>query len=209
MSKLPPLSTRHKICVICEGYEDTAYFNRLIALNVWDPIYEFILVNAKSASNIFARYQDAFQNDKYELILIFCDTDKSPYKEYSLIKSKINEFHGQKRKAHEKIVIFANPCTMQIILSHFGDVSLKNQGKKTNSKVIESLTGIKDYDAHENQINEMCNIIFQRTYQEMKARISNMDYPDTTSGSTNFIHFLDKFESSDPKWIDKISQSLS
>lgn len=71
--------------------------------------------------------------------MIFCDTDKLPYREYSLIKQKINGMLA-KQKAAEKLIIFANPCTMQIILLHFGDVSLKNQGKKTNASIIEKWT---------------------------------------------------------------------
>ena len=70
-----------------------------------------------------------YANDTYELILVFCDTDKEPYREYAQIKKKINQFLS-KTKASDKLIIFANPCTMQIILSHFGDVSLKNQEKK-------------------------------------------------------------------------------
>ncbi len=75
----PPISYRHRVCVICEGLEDTEYFNRLLQLNVWrTDIYDFYPINAKSASNIFARYQDAYNNDAYEVILVFCDTDKAP-----------------------------------------------------------------------------------------------------------------------------------
>ena len=79
MSKLPPISRRNKICVICEGNEDYEYFQRILQLNVWDDSYDFILINAKSASKIPARFQDVYQNDRYELILVFCDTDKYPY----------------------------------------------------------------------------------------------------------------------------------
>ena len=82
MANLPNLSNKHRVCVICEGFEDIAYFKRLMHLNVWNDAYEFFLINAKSASNIPARFQDTFQNDRYEIILIFCDTDKAPYKEY-------------------------------------------------------------------------------------------------------------------------------
>ena len=32
MTKLPALEMKHKVCVICEGYEDVAYFNRLLEL---------------------------------------------------------------------------------------------------------------------------------------------------------------------------------
>lgn len=207
MSKLPAISRKHKICVICEGNEDFLYFKRLLQLNVWDDAYDFIPINAKSASNIPARFQDTYQNNRYELILVFCDTDKYPYREYSLIKKKINSFLN-KQKAFEKLTIFANPCTMQIILLHFKEVSLKNQGKKTNSNIIKDSTGVINYDAHEEQINEICDKIFRDSYKDMRQRVAEINYPDTTSGSTNFIVFLERFETSDNKWIAGIQNYL-
>ena len=207
MSKLPAINRKHKICVICEGNEDYEYMMRLLQLNVWDDAYDFIPINAKSASKIPARFQDAYQNDRYELILVFCDTDKEPYREYTQVKKKINSFLN-KQKAFEKLTIFANPCTMQIILLHFEKVSLKNQGKKTNGAIIERLTGVKDYDAHEEQIKEICGKIFRKSYKDMRQRVAEINYPDTTSGSTNFIVFLERFESSDNKWIAAIQNYL-
>lgn len=103
MHRPPNLERKHKICVICEGYEDFAYFNRLLELNVWNSAYEFYPINVKSASNISARFQDVFQNDKYELILIFCDTDKSPYREYIQVKQKINGCNGVQREHNKKL----------------------------------------------------------------------------------------------------------
>ncbi len=207
MSKLPAINRKHKICIICEGNEDYEYMMRLLQLNVWDDAYDFIPINAKSASNIPARFQDAYQNDRYELILVFCDTDKEPYREYTQVKKKINNFLN-KQKAFEKLAIFANPCTMLIILLHFEKVSLKNQGKKTNGATIERLTGVKDYDAHEEQIKEICGKIFRKSYKDMRRRVAEINYPDTTSGSTNFIVFLERFESSDNKWIAAIQNYL-
>ena len=207
MTKLPALNKKHKVCVICEGYEDVAYFNRLLMLNVWSNTYDFSLINVKGASNIPAKFQDAFQNDRYEIILVFCDTDKAPYREYMEIKKKVNRFLN-KQKAAEKLIIFANPCTMQIILSHFGDVSLKNQGKKTNAAEIEKWTGVKDYDAHEDQIKKICSKIFRSSYAEMKQRVAAINFSDTTSCSTNFFDFLGRFESEDTKWISTIQKYL-
>lgn len=207
MSRIPVIDRSHKICVICEGNEDYLYFDRLLQLNVWDKAYSFVPINAKSASNIPARFQDAYQNDRYELVLIFCDTDKYPYPQYTLVKKKINAILN-KKKASEKLIIFANPCTMQIILLHFGDVHLKNQGKKTNSGIIEELTGVKYYDAHEDQIREICGKIFKRTYPDMRARAAEINNPDTTSASTNFIEFLERFESQDAKWISATQNYL-
>ena len=208
MSKLPSINIQHKICVICEGYEDYHYFSRLMEFNVWSSIYEFIPINAKSASNIFARYQDAYNNDKYEVVLIFCDTDKAPYREYKPIKENIDKFHGIKG-AHNKIIIYANPCTMQIILSHFGDVSLKKQGKKTNAHTILEFTGVENYDAHEDQIKTICRKIYRRTYPQMKNRIQKINLGDKTAGSTNFIEFLDRFESKIFQWIADINEYLA
>ena len=177
MSALPPVVRKHRICVICEGNEDYLYFKRLIDLNLWSTSYSFTPVNAKGASNIPARFQNEFQNDRYEIILVFCDTDKEPYREYSQIKEKINRFLS-KRKAAEKLIIFANPCTMQIILQHFGDVRLINQGKKTNSAEIEHLTGVIGYDAHEEQILELCRRITRSNYPDMRERSEAINNPD-------------------------------
>ncbi len=208
MSRLPEINRKYKICVICEGNEDFEYFNRLLDLNVWNQIYDIKTINAKSASNIPARFQDAFQNNRFEIILVFCDTDKAPYREYVQVKKKINAFLG-KMKASEKLIIFANPCTMQIILSHFGDVSLKNQGKKTNAAIIEEMTGIKNYDAHEDQIKEICRQIFQRSYSLMKERVSNINFPDDISCSTNISVFLDRFENNDISWVIEIQKYIN
>lgn len=207
MAKMPNINSKHRIRVICEGYEDEAYFKRLMGFDVWDKTYQFFPVNAKGASNIPARFQADYQNNAYEIILIFCDTDTVPYREYKQVKDKINKFLN-KQKASEKLIMFANPCTMQIILSHFGDVSLKNQGKKTNADIIEQLTGVKNYDAHDDQIEAICGMIFRRTYSEMKERIRAINLPDTTSCSTNFIVFLDRFENNDVKWISTINKYL-
>ena len=97
MAKLPAINEKHKVCIICEGYEDDAYIRRLLELNVWNSIYDFTPINAKSASNIPARFQDIFQNNRYEIILVFCDTDKAPYREYKEVKRKINKFLNNKR----------------------------------------------------------------------------------------------------------------
>ena len=207
MSRLPEIGHKHKICVICEGLEEDIYFKRLLLLNVWSSIYDFIPINAKSESNIFARFQDAYNKDCYEAILIFCDTDKNPYKEYSQLKRKINDFFGNEL-ATQKIILWANPCSMQIILSHFGDVSLTRQGKKTNADTIEQMTGVRNYDAHEEQINEICNKIYRRTYPEMKERLRADDYDETRAGTSNMVYFVELFEDDSTSWISEINKCL-
>ena len=50
MTALPPVRRKHRICVICEGYEDYHYFNRLIPLNLWDASYRMILTGRRGAA---------------------------------------------------------------------------------------------------------------------------------------------------------------
>ncbi len=206
MTTVPLIIQRHRICVICEGNEDYQYFKQLISLKCWDEAYSFTTINAKGASRIPARFQNEYQNDMYEIILVFCDTDKAPYREYAQVREKINLFLGR-RKAFDKLVIFANPCTMQIVLLHFGDVSLKKQGKKTNSKIIEELTGIQDYDAHDEQIRELCSKINRTNYLKMKKRLESLSDSDTVSGSTNISLYLQRFERGDDHWISEIRKA--
>lgn len=94
-------------------------------------------------------------------------------------------------------------------MSHFGEADLRNKGKKTNGRIIEELTGVANYDAHaDHQVKELCSKIFKRSYPEMRERVKEMDKGDELSGSTNFIHFLDKFENEDISWINDIKESL-
>ena len=146
--------------------------------------------------------------DAYELVLVFCDTDRSPYTQYLGVKAQINEMH-EAENAAGKVVIYANPCSMQIILLHFAIVYLKTQGKKTNAKLIEKLTGIKGYKANqEEHIKAICAKINRQSYFDMKERVATINRPDNEPGSTNFIEFLQCFESDSPEWIAKVRNSL-
>ena len=208
MANLPQISKKQKICIICEGFEDHSYINRLEELQVWKDVYDFVPINVKSASNIFPRYQNEYNNNSYSAILVFCDTDKAPYREYAQVKRKINEFHN-KTSASSKVVIFSNPCTMQIILSHFGDVMLTTQSKRTNAPLIYDLTGVANYDAHEDQVKAICRKITRTNYEAMKHRIANINRGDQTTSSTNYMDFIEKFESDDLKWIKALNKALS
>lgn len=93
-NRFPVFSDKDKICIICEGNEEYEYLEKLKKLKVWNEQYDISLVNAGGNGNIPARYQDCYQNGAYELVLVFCDTEKKPYEQYEDIKRKINEFHG-------------------------------------------------------------------------------------------------------------------
>ena len=110
---------------------------------------------------------------------------------------------GQKAMLSE-LLIFANPCSMQIILLHFGEepVSLKTQSKRVNAKIIEKLTGVAGYKAEQRgQIDAICGKVTRANYAIMKERALAINLPDDTPGSTNFSVFLGHFEDESDEWI--------
>lgn len=205
--KLPQTFTGSKICIICEGDEEYEYLEKLTSLGVWSKEYLFQLENAEGNGNIPARYQDKFQNSSYDLVLVFCDTDKKPYEQYVDIKRKINEFHGIENAA-DQIVIYGNPCTMQIIIEHWDNVILGSHNKKKNAPIIFNLTGIEGYKGRADQRHELFSRITRENYQELQKRIKNLTSDDTIEGSTNFGKFIEYFSTDDSGWIQVINRSL-
>ncbi len=206
-SKFPQIFTGSKICIICEGDEEYEYLEKLISLDVWSKKYIFQLENAEGNGNIPARYQNKFQNSSFDLVLVFCDTDKKPYEQYVDIKRKINEFHGVENAA-DQIVIYGNPCTMQIIIEHWDNVILGSHKKKKNAPIIFKLTGIEGYKGRADQRQELFSLITKENYWEMQERIKNLPSDDTIEGRTNFGKFIDYFSTDSSKWIQMINRAL-
>ena len=200
-------NNRKKICLICEGFEEYDYISRLLKLGVWSESYDFTLVNAESNGNISARYQDSYQNDSYDIVLALCDTDRSPHDDFELIRTKINRIFGNEAASNE-VLLFVNPCTMQVELLHFGTVELRTQNKHKNAGEIERLTGIRNYKASNEQRAEMCGLITKGNYEEMKGRLRELSADYNDSPSTNFLIFLERFENPDSSWIDEINVKL-
>lgn len=207
MNKLPQIFTGSRICIICEGNEEYEYLEKLISLDVWSKEYCFQLENAEGNGNIPARYQDRYQNSSSDLVLVFCDTDKKPYEQYVDIKRKISEFHGIENAA-DQIVIYGNPCTMQIIIEHWDDVVLDSHKKNKNAPIIFHLTGIEGYKGRADQRQELFSRITKENYQKMCERIKKLPSDDTIKGSTNFDKFIEYFTTDNCKWIQTINNAL-
>lgn len=206
-NRLPVFSDKHKICIICEGNEEYAYLDKIKSLNVWNDQYAIFWDNAAGNGNIPARYQDRYQNGAYELVLIFCDTEKKPHEQYVDIKRKINAFHGIDNAA-EAVIIFGNPCTMQIIIKHWTDISLKSPAKPVNAPLIKEYTGVENYKGRADQIQAIMKHITAENYADMCRRVDSLEMPDTITGSSNFGKFMSLFESGDSRWIDEINTKL-
>ena len=206
-NKLPKFIDKHKICIICEGNEEYEYLNRLKALKVWNEQYDISLVNAEGNGNIPARYQDRYQNGTYEVVFVFCDTEKKPHEQYVDIKRKINEFHGVDNAADE-VVIFANPCTMQIIIKHWTDENIKSPAKKVNAPLIEKCTGVENYKGRADQIIKVMECVTAENYADMRRRVIGLEMDDTVTGNSNIGKYLDMFQREDCGWIQEINSRV-
>jgi hypothetical protein len=206
-NRRPVLNKQKKICIICEGYEEYEYLEKVVSLNIWNRCYKFDLVNAESNGNIPARYQEKYMSDSYDLVIVFCDTDQKPFEDYDLIKKKINTIHGFEAAA-ELVVIFANPCTMQIILLHFGDVELTSHKKADNREAIKQLTGVASYNAKAKQRNQINEQITVSNYHEMMSRSEEMSLDDSVMGSSNFHLFASRFTGDSVEWTVEVNKQL-
>lgn len=202
-NKLPKLFDKHRICIICEGNEEYEYLERLKNLKVWNEQYDFSLVNAGGNGNIPARYQNRYQNGSDEVVLVFCDTEKKPHEQYEDIKCKINEFHGVDNVA-DKVIMFGNPCTMQIILKHWTNENLKSPAKNVNAPLIKKFTGVENYKGRADQIKEVMEHVTAENYKDMCMRVRELETDDSIIGSSNFGKFIKLFESDDCGWIDEM-----
>ena len=196
-NKLPKIFSGSKICIICEGDEEYEYLDKLISLGVWSNKYQFILENADGNGNIPARYQDKYQNGSYDVVLVFCDTDKKPYE----------QFHGVNNAA-DYVIIFGNPCTMQIIIEHWGGITLDSNTKKRNAPIILKFTGIENYKGRADQRQELFSKITKENYWDMLERIKKLPNDDTLVGSSNFGRFMEWFSSDNEEWIQGINEAL-
>lgn len=206
-NKLPSVNNQTKICIICEGNEEYEYLERLKSLGVWDEKYDISLENAGGNGNVPARYQDKYQNGSYDLVLMFCDTDRKPYEQYVDIKRKIDDFHGVEGAA-DTVLMYGNPCTMQIVVQHWKEICLKSPAKKVNAPIIEECTGVANYKAKKEQLDSLYTKVTRDNYADMLERVKRLPDDDSMVGSSNFARFMEGLGSGDVAWIDGINEVL-
>lgn len=196
-----------KICIkiLCEGLEEYKYIKKLISFpGIFSSVYYFDEpINCKGINKIFPRYQDLFTKNLFEVILIFCDADNNS-DDFGLLCSKINNCMFGGADVSNSIVMFVNPVTLQIVLSHLADVKIISSSKANNEGLIFQLTGITDYRAHEKQIDEMMKFVKFSNYKDMRKRVDSLSQNISEVPSSNFGVFLSNFEKSDTQWVDDI-----
>jgi hypothetical protein len=209
MSNLPSFLQNQKslrsVCLILEGFEEHYYFKRLIELSTFSSKYKIKPINAKSASNIPAKYQEALASDSHSIVLVVCDCDRKP-DAYNSVVQGIEEILGN-GNAH-KIITFTRPCTLQVILFHFGDVKLTTQAKAAARDDVYRLTGIENYDAHQYQLEAICQKIFSRSWECMSERLKQLSTNPEDMPSSNMNMLFERLRSDDVSWIDEVNKSI-
>ena len=199
---------KRNVLILAEGYEEKPYIEKIIHFPCMsDSIVFEPVINLKGNGQIISRYQYELQTNRYDMVLIFADADKGSKQFIELIEKLGLELFGDKSKG-KLVFMFANPVTMQIVLSHFGKVELNSNSKKINSNIIYGLTGILNYDAKEKQIKELIGKVNYRNYPIMKENIKELPTEYKKVPSSNFLEFLTKFESHDNSWIDEINSQI-
>lgn len=208
VSLLPPLKDNKKIYIICEGSEEYDYLNRLKLLHVWSDVYDITLRDAKGNGNLYPIYQDVYQKGNYDLVLIVCDTEKKPHEQFIDICCKVNSFHACEL-ASQHVVMFTNPCTMQVILLHWDtSVRLQTPSKRRSASYIEKYTGIQDYSAKESQRTQLVSNIKKDSYRTMMNGAKQLGRDAALINSTNLHVFFTKLEQPDTNWIDEINKLI-
>ncbi len=192
------------IQIIAEGFEEKPYLDKLLSFPNINKVYKFLpVINVKGNGSIVPRYQYLYQQGNSDLILVFCDVDKGSEQFFS-IAQQIGEQFFENKEDSLHIFIFSNPVTLQIVLSHFGKVSLTSCSKKINAPIVEQLTTVKNYDAKEEQIKEIINKIHYRTLDTAKKNLKHISRNVYDVPSTNFLTFLERIESDDITWVNDI-----
>lgn len=195
-----------RITIICEGYEEFDYLMTLLHLGLWNELYSVRIKNAKSLTNIPPVYQNEFQNDNADLIVVFCDTELTPYEQFRSVCEKIDRFHA--KHVWGNIVFFSNPCTMQVQLSHFGKIELESNSKHRNAPLIRQLTGVDNYRARDEQRRLINKLITRQNYFAMKQNLEPLSRDYTVKPSTNFLTLLNYLENPNPSWVERIAKKL-
>lgn len=111
--------------------------------------------------------------------------------------------------ASQHVVMFTNPCTMQVILLHWDiSVRLQSPSKRRSASYIEAYTGIQDYSAKESQRTQLVSNITKDNYRTMMTGANQLGMDAALINSTNLHVFFTQLEQPDTNWIDAINKLI-
>ncbi|MCD8295151.1 MAG: hypothetical protein LUE27_07925 [Clostridia bacterium] len=199
-----------KILILCEGLEEKMYFERLNELDVWSHNFKVEVKNAEGSGNLYVKFTKAVRDRSYNIVLIVCDTELD-FCNYTDLRDKITEkFSG---KTADKVVFFCNPCSLQIVLSHFKTDDKEDRNLKTNDKfknrgLVRYYTGVDGYNGEEPQLEDIYRKLTKDNYQLMLEKVGKISTDINTVPSTNILEMFlplgEKNRKKGNKWIKDI-----
>ncbi|MCD8205699.1 MAG: hypothetical protein LUD29_03700 [Clostridia bacterium] len=201
--------THTKILIICEGSEEEEFIVKLNSLKKWKETFDVSVYNAEGNGNLYSKYEYWRGIKIYNAIVILCDTENPPFKQFEILKGMIEAYISRNKKSTrwDEIIFYGNPATMQIVLSNFDDHTLDTNNKSANSKLINSFSGNKEeYEARKKQRHSLLGKITEDTYSQMKKNLRKVSQGKnyTLNGATNILNLFDGLEGNVPSWPNSI-----
>lgn len=192
-----------KVDFICEGQEEVCFIDSLLKVGAFNPAYEIFREDAGGFGNVPIYFDRAFQSDDYDAVFAVVDVDRFSNGTFAHVVESLQETLGF---PPYQIILFTNPCTIQLFLAARSDDVLPNQAKKLFTPYYLSLWqgGKKPYRAHAYQLNKLKNDFSMTDYQAMMRRIKSYSNKPRDLPSTSAYYLLDKFSQPQTKWLDDI-----
>ncbi len=194
-----------KIEIICEGLEEVLYLKRLLSFHYWNELLDIVLTNANGISSVYSAYSKSRATHKdTSYFFILCDSgesDSQARNEFNKIIGNVNNDLKGRNPATD-LVIFANPCTMQIFLSHFEVVMVPGEDLKVkaNKDYICAIAGVSGYSKTHDGISSFMKRISRESYKTLKENLLKYPTDYHTPNSTNALSMLTRLESQDLSW---------
>lgn len=125
---------------------------------------------------------------------------------YNAVLRGIEEILGNDNA--KKIITFTRPCTLQVILYHFDNVELTTQAKTAARDDVCRLTGIKNYDAHQDQLEDICKKIHFRSWECMLKRLKLLSTNPDVLPSSNMNILFERLCSDNIYWIEEVNDAI-
>ncbi|HNX16566.1 MAG TPA: hypothetical protein PKO28_04335 [Bacilli bacterium] len=196
------------ILILAEGLEEEPYLNKIISFKKFSSLYQIQVKNVKGNGNFTAKFQNEWQSGRYELVLFCMDMDNGSEQTNNIIKKIGLQNFGDESIGYE-LVMFANPVTMLVVLSHLRKIEKLSKSKPANAPIIKEITGIENYTAKEEQIEKLVSLIKYSNYDVMKENLRENSTSPNDNLSTNIHRWFQRFESDDPAWIEKLIDKIN
>ncbi len=204
-----------KLHFVLEGYEEEMLFEIIKKVGVKEG-FDFSYVNAKSANNVAAYFNNAYTSDNYDYVYCVYDVDfafDDEKKEYQKTREELKRILGNEKLVN-MVSICTNPNILLVILLGFDSIkniktihSSKNENTDIIKKYIPKIGNKKNYDASSWQLKLIKNqyLYGNNIYQNLLNNLKelNKDYTNNKAAS-NIFPVLEALNCGDIKYFQKI-----